>query len=137
MAPISAESKVRWGFVSLETTRDMAGLRFSEQHFRQSPALTGESPHHRRRWVKPSRLITSPTDFYPIEQLQMMRFTGEKWQLFGQSSALSSDFSDEPAMHRARLFRSDRRRRRRPGVAFLAVLHARLELVAGAGEPRA
>jgi len=61
----------------------MAGLRFSEQHFRQSPALTGESPHHRRRWVKPSRLITSPIDFYPIEQLQMMRFTGEKWQLFG------------------------------------------------------
>jgi hypothetical protein len=83
------------------------------------------------------RIKTTPTDFYPIEQVQMMRFTGEKWQLFGQSSALSSDFSDEPAMHRARLFRSDRRRRRRPGVAFLAVLHARLELVAGAGEPRA
>jgi hypothetical protein len=27
--------------------------------------------------------LASPTDFYPIEQLQMMRFTGEKWQLFG------------------------------------------------------
>jgi branched-chain amino acid transport system substrate-binding protein len=26
---------------------------------------------------------TTPTDFYPIEQVQMMRFTGEKWQLFG------------------------------------------------------
>jgi ABC-type branched-subunit amino acid transport system substrate-binding protein len=26
---------------------------------------------------------TSPTDFYPIEQVQMMRFTGEKWELFG------------------------------------------------------
>jgi len=26
---------------------------------------------------------TSPTDFYPIEQLQMMRFKGEKWDLFG------------------------------------------------------
>ena len=83
MAPISAESNVCWGFVSLETTRDMAGLRFSKQHLRQSPALTGETPHHRRRWVKPSRPITSPTDFYPIEQLRMMRFTGEKWQLFG------------------------------------------------------
>ena len=29
------------------------------------------------------RIKTSPTDFYPIEQVQMMRFTGEKWQLFG------------------------------------------------------
>jgi hypothetical protein len=26
---------------------------------------------------------TSPTDFYPIEQVQMARFTGEKWELFG------------------------------------------------------
>jgi branched-chain amino acid transport system substrate-binding protein len=29
------------------------------------------------------RIKTSPTDFFPIEQVQMMRFTGEKWQLFG------------------------------------------------------
>src|SRR6202142_64171 len=29
------------------------------------------------------RIKTSPTDFYPIEQVQMMKFTGEKWQLFG------------------------------------------------------
>jgi branched-chain amino acid transport system substrate-binding protein len=29
------------------------------------------------------RIKTSPTDFCPIEQVQMMRFTGEKWQLFG------------------------------------------------------
>jgi hypothetical protein len=48
---------------------------------RSSPALTWESPHHRRRWVKPSRLIASPTDFYAIEQRQTMRFTGD--QLFG------------------------------------------------------
>jgi hypothetical protein len=27
--------------------------------------------------------IMTPTDFYPIEQVQMMRFIGEKWQLFG------------------------------------------------------
>ncbi len=26
---------------------------------------------------------TTPTDFYPIEQVQMSRFTGEKWELFG------------------------------------------------------
>jgi branched-chain amino acid transport system substrate-binding protein len=24
-----------------------------------------------------------PTDFAPIKQLQMMRFKGEKWELFG------------------------------------------------------
>ncbi|KWV61040.1 branched-chain amino acid ABC transporter substrate-binding protein [Bradyrhizobium macuxiense] len=29
------------------------------------------------------RIKTSPTDFYPIEQVQMMRFGGEKWELFG------------------------------------------------------
>ncbi len=29
------------------------------------------------------RIKTSPTDFHPIEHLQMMRFTGEKWELFG------------------------------------------------------
>jgi branched-chain amino acid transport system substrate-binding protein len=29
------------------------------------------------------RVKTSQTDFYPIEQVQIMRFTGERWQLFG------------------------------------------------------
>ena len=29
------------------------------------------------------RIKTSPTDFYPIEQVQMMKFSGENWQLFG------------------------------------------------------
>jgi len=29
------------------------------------------------------RIKTSPTDFYPIEQVQMMRFSGENWQPFG------------------------------------------------------
>jgi len=28
-------------------------------------------------------LNTSPTDFAPIEQLQLMRFKGERWELFG------------------------------------------------------
>jgi branched-chain amino acid transport system substrate-binding protein len=26
---------------------------------------------------------TSPTDFAPIEQLQLMRFAGQNWKLFG------------------------------------------------------
>lgn len=29
------------------------------------------------------KLNTSPSDYYPIEQMQMMRFTGERWDLFG------------------------------------------------------
>ena len=29
------------------------------------------------------KINTSPTDFAPIKQLQMMRFKGEKWDLFG------------------------------------------------------
>jgi branched-chain amino acid transport system substrate-binding protein len=29
------------------------------------------------------KISTSATDFYPIEQLQMMRFQGQKWDLFG------------------------------------------------------
>lgn len=33
---------------------------------------------------------TSPTDFAPIKQLQLMRFKGEKWELFGDV------FSDSP-----------------------------------------
>jgi branched-chain amino acid transport system substrate-binding protein len=27
---------------------------------------------------------TGPTDFAPLEQLQMMRFKGESWELFGR-----------------------------------------------------
>ncbi|MEA2864780.1 MAG: branched-chain amino acid transport system substrate-binding protein, partial [Bradyrhizobium sp.] len=41
-------------------------------------------PGFRDRHLFPGiRIKTSPTDFYPIEQVQMMRFTGEKWQSFG------------------------------------------------------
>jgi branched-chain amino acid transport system substrate-binding protein len=29
------------------------------------------------------KINTSATDFYPIEQLQMMRFKRENWELFG------------------------------------------------------
>src|SRR6185312_9976598 len=29
------------------------------------------------------KINTSPTDFFPIEQMQMMKFEGESWKLFG------------------------------------------------------
>jgi branched-chain amino acid transport system substrate-binding protein len=38
------------------------------------------------------KINTSPTDFAPIEQLQMMRFKGEKWDLFGD--ILSGELSN-------------------------------------------
>jgi len=28
-------------------------------------------------------ISTGPTDFYPIKQMQMQRFNGESWELFG------------------------------------------------------
>ena len=30
-----------------------------------------------------SRSTPAPTDFAPISQLQLMKFKGEKWELFG------------------------------------------------------
>jgi hypothetical protein len=29
------------------------------------------------------KINTGPNDYYPIEQMQMMRFSGERWELFG------------------------------------------------------
>jgi branched-chain amino acid transport system substrate-binding protein len=29
------------------------------------------------------KINTSPTDFAPISQLQLMRFKGQRWELFG------------------------------------------------------
>ena len=29
------------------------------------------------------KVKTSPTDFFPIEQMQLQKFKGEKWELFG------------------------------------------------------
>jgi branched-chain amino acid transport system substrate-binding protein len=38
------------------------------------------------------KISTSPTDFAPINQLKMMRFKGEKWDLFGE--IISGDLSN-------------------------------------------
>jgi branched-chain amino acid transport system substrate-binding protein len=29
------------------------------------------------------KINTSPTDYYPIEQVRMLRFDGARWQVFG------------------------------------------------------
>ena len=36
------------------------------------------------------KINTSPTDFYPIQAVQMSRFKGEKWELFGSILANES-----------------------------------------------
>ena len=38
------------------------------------------------------KLNTSPSDFFPIEQMQLMRFKGESWELFG--SVISGEVRD-------------------------------------------
>jgi branched-chain amino acid transport system substrate-binding protein len=34
-------------------------------------------------YLPATRIKTSPTDFAPLEQLEMIRFKGESWELFG------------------------------------------------------
>jgi branched-chain amino acid transport system substrate-binding protein len=36
-------------------------------------------------------MSTSPTDYRPIKQLQMMRFNGERWERFGP--IITDDYS--------------------------------------------
>jgi branched-chain amino acid transport system substrate-binding protein len=51
-----------------------------ENVMKQAASLNDFAPDTLLPGVK---INTSPTDFAPIEQLQMMRFKGEKWDLFG------------------------------------------------------
>src|SRR5258707_2507378 len=51
-----------------------------ENVMKQAASLKGFAPDTLLPGVK---VNTSATDFAPIEQLQMMRFKGEKWDLFG------------------------------------------------------
>ena len=39
------------------------------------------------------KINTSPTDFYPIQSVQLARFDGETWKLFGE--VLSSESSEQ------------------------------------------
>ncbi len=51
-----------------------------ENVMKQAASLKDFAPDTMLPGVK---LNTSATDFYPIEQLQMMRFKSDKWELFG------------------------------------------------------
>ena len=45
-------------------------------------------------------LTTGPDDFQPIEQLQLMQFKGERWQLFGD--VISGELAGSDALRRRR-----------------------------------
>ncbi len=30
------------------------------------------------------KINTSPTDYYPIEQVRLLRFNGGRWEMFGE-----------------------------------------------------
>jgi branched-chain amino acid transport system substrate-binding protein len=51
-----------------------------ENVMKQAASLKGFAPD---TLIPGITISTSPTDFAPIEQLRMMRFTGGKWDLFG------------------------------------------------------
>jgi branched-chain amino acid transport system substrate-binding protein len=51
-----------------------------ENIMKQAASLKGFAPDTLLPGVT---INTSATDFYPIEQLQMMRFKDKKWDLFG------------------------------------------------------
>ena len=44
------------------------------------------------------KINTSPTDFAPISQLQLMKFKGERWELFGDilSADVGGSIRDTP-----------------------------------------
>jgi branched-chain amino acid transport system substrate-binding protein len=60
-----------------------------ENVMRQAASLKDFQPDTLLPGIK---IKTSPTNFAPIEQLQMMRFKGRKWELFGD--VISSEIND-------------------------------------------
>jgi branched-chain amino acid transport system substrate-binding protein len=69
---------------------EMCGDNLTRENvMKQAASLKDFSPDTLLPGVK---INTSPTDFAPIEQLQMMRFKGEKWELFGD--VLSGELSN-------------------------------------------
>ena len=66
---------------TLAKVLEMCGDNLTRENvMKQAASLKDFAPDTLLPGVK---INTSPTDFAPIEQLQMMRFKGEKWDLFG------------------------------------------------------
>jgi branched-chain amino acid transport system substrate-binding protein len=66
---------------TLEKVLHMCGDNLTRENImKQAASLKDFEPDTLLPGVK---INTSPTDYAPIEQLQMMRFKGQKWDLFG------------------------------------------------------
>jgi len=78
------DSSVVYGYGAAQTmvkVLEMCGDDLTRANvMKQAASLKGFTPETLLPGVK---IDTSATDFAPIEQLQMMRFKGQKWELFG------------------------------------------------------
>jgi branched-chain amino acid transport system substrate-binding protein len=78
------DGSVVYGYGAAQTmvkVLEMCGDNLTRENvMKQAASLRDFTPDTLLPGVK---INTSPTDFAPIEQLQMMRFKGEKWELFG------------------------------------------------------
>ena len=87
------DGSVVYGYGAAQTmvkVIEMCGDNLTRENImKQAASLKDFTPDTLLPGVK---INTSATDFAPIEQLQMMRFKGEKWDLFGD--ILSGDLSN-------------------------------------------
>jgi len=78
------DGSVVYGYGAAQTmvkVLQMCGDNLTRENvMKQAASLKGFAPDTLLPGVT---INTSPTDFAPIDQLQMMRFKGEKWELFG------------------------------------------------------
>ncbi|UYO48100.1 ABC transporter substrate-binding protein [Rhodopseudomonas palustris] len=79
-----ADGNLVYGYGAAQTLHkviEMCGDNLTRENLmKQAASLKNFEPDTLLPGVK---INTSPTDFAPISQLQMMRFKGDKWELFG------------------------------------------------------
>src|SRR3981081_376583 len=78
------DASVVYGYGAAQTmvkVLQMCGDNLTRENtMKQAASVKDFAPDTLLRGLK---INTSPTDFAPISQLQMMRFKGEKWEMFG------------------------------------------------------
>jgi branched-chain amino acid transport system substrate-binding protein len=78
------DGSVVYGYGAAQTMAkvlEMCGDNLTRENImKQAASLKDFAPDTLLPGIK---ITTTATDFAPIEQLQMMRFKGEKWELFG------------------------------------------------------
>ena len=87
-----ADSSVVYGYGAAQTmvkVLQQCGDNLTRENvMRQAAGLKDFAPDTLLPGIK---INTSAADFFPIEQLQMMRFQGAKWELFGE--VISTEFN--------------------------------------------